>query len=210
VDHLVSRTALAGAAAAAAHVLIAPWWRSVEASVVAAGLRTWDVEVVRADAQLLVAPGNGVPFVLDIVAWCSSAWMVAIAAVLVAVPHGVPPRRRIDAFALVSCGLVIVNLIRLLGVVAVGAMTSPAAMDRVHDSVGVGLSLAALGAGSWVIRRRCAPQAEMADRPADASPWARFRRRSTNAASNAAPSVMTSITVASALSAGVEPARAPE
>jgi exosortase/archaeosortase family protein len=202
-----ARLAVALPAAVVAMRVLGDPWRDAEAAVVAAIVDATGARASRSGSSIVVLDTRSVSFVLEVITACSSLPLVVALVVLGALPASWPRRwRDLLVAAAVAIGA---NLVRLGGVAMVGVWWGPVALDRVHDGVGVVWSLViAGGIGSWLARRR--RHALTAASPPDESPRVRPMRRNTSAARPAAASVTTSITVASAFSAGVDPARAPE
>ncbi len=128
-------------------------WRTAETSVVRVVLSMGGVHADQTGEQLLVHRGGASAFLASIGPWCSAFGPVLAFVAIGAVAPG-PARRRTVAVVTASAVVLAGNIVRLAGVMAIGAIGDTADLEQWHDGAGVVLAVGVLlCAGGWLLNR---------------------------------------------------------
>lgn len=148
---------LCGACAVVVCVVIWRWaggpWRWVETAAVRGLLSIGGVHAAQLGDQLVIDRHGAPAFVASIGPWCSALGPVLVFVMMGALAPQVV-RRRSAVVATASTVVVLANIVRLVGVLAIGAIGDTAELEHWHDGAGVVLAVGVvLGASGWLLSR---------------------------------------------------------
>lgn len=144
-----------GGVAAAACLVVwnvaGPACRVAEAGVVRLALALGGVRSNQVGEQLVVHRNATEAFVASIGPWCSALGPVLAFVVMGAMAPSTARRRCV---MVASVAVVLANIVRLVGVVAIGAIGDTAELEQWHDGAGVVLAVGVLFvAFGWLLSR---------------------------------------------------------
>lgn len=128
-----------------------PACRVAEAGLVRLSLALGGVHSQQVGEQLIVHRTASASFVASIGPWCSALGPVLAFVVLGAMAPRTARRRDV---MMASAAVALANIVRLVGVVAIGAIGDTAELEQWHDGAGVVLAVGVLFAAfGWLLSR---------------------------------------------------------